>query len=585
MTNFSFSSTRYALCASSFRKGVVSSRLTSRAISRSASRRAGFTVLEVLIAMVVLLIGGLAIMNLFPPAFNVIHGSENREIAMSQVKGTLARYNSDPASIPDAIFDRAPGGGWNDPDIAVEGSRNRNFSLPKTDADYDSSALGHFKHIVGERHKVLQDNSGNKFVLLNYAYTNTPQVSVPDLIEGVRVSSTGMLDFTDAIKASDGSAFTTPTAGFYYVSYSFQTPLTVGPPPTYALQSVDDEPIAFVASPGNMQVFQGAQGKKVVDGPIALKIFTTKSASPPSPIDADDLARGFLAVDASFVTGQEVAVDYDVLDWRWLVEDISSTVPTIKSNPPLAGPAPATARDVKLTIPFLGTPVTTAPSGKALYALTMPAPDAQGVLPKDERRGLWTAAPGAVGNDVVLDVDQTSATYDIADSIGTNKPPMVAPRVRTSYWATHGWAQQLSVAAKSYYAFDTNRATTEKWREFYWQPLSDSTGTVTSSNIMYFHASEAGKTIMVSFLSGTNKVTNQIMTIGAKLLPRPNLPNMPNFESNNQVSAVNFIDASGNPVAADAIQSVRGVSVRSRSAWIQNGEYTQEVAEMYRPLN
>ena len=44
------------------------------AASRRSPRSNGFTVLEVLIALVVLLIGGLAILNLFPPALNVIRG-------------------------------------------------------------------------------------------------------------------------------------------------------------------------------------------------------------------------------------------------------------------------------------------------------------------------------------------------------------------------------------------------------------------------------------------------------------------------------------------------------------------------------
>lgn len=549
-------------------------------------------------ALVILLIGGLAIMNLFPPALNVIKGSENREVAMAQVKGALARYSSDPASIPDAIYDNTS---VND-DVAVEGSRSRNASLPNTllESDFNLSALGHFKHIVGERHKVLTyTETGStpvprKFVLLNSAYSGTPSVSVADSIEGVRVDNTGKLDFSDATKASDDSQFT-PVAGFYYASYSFQPRISAGPPPTYGpLQSVIDEPVS-TASLSSMQVFQGTTNAKVVSGPVTLQVFTNRSAPAAQPTgDPNAPFRGFLFVDSNLASGQEVVVDYNVLDWRWLVEDSAATIPTIKNNSPVTA-ASVIARDVKLSVPFLGTPqpapvVPPAPAptptpDPALYALVMPAPAASGQVTAIPRGGKWTPTVG--GTDVVLDVSSASATYDIADNAGV---AMIAPRVRTSYWASHGWAQQLSVAASSYYAFDPNRTTydpagkaIEPWREFYWGPLSDSTLAGKSDNTLYFHASEAGKTIMVSFLNGTNKVANQIVTIGSRIKNAP--ASVPSGFGSKVAEAI-LAESNGDPAGAvTALTSVRGVSVRARTAWQQGSDYTQEVAEMYRPLN
>ena len=553
--------------------------------TRTSARSSGFTVIEVLVALVILLIGGLAIMNLFPPALNVIKGSENREIAMAQVKGALARYTNDSASIPDAIYDNT---GVND-DVAVEGSRSRNASLPNTllESDFNLSALGHFKHIVGERHKVLTyTETGStpvtrKFVLLNYAYSGTPSVSVADSIEGVRVDNTGKLDFSDATKASDDSQFT-PVAGFYYASYSFQPRISAGPPPTYGpLQSVIDEPVS-TASLSSMQVFQGTTNAKVVSGPVTLQVFTNRPAPAAQPTDDPNAPfRGFLFVDSNLASGQEVVVDYNVLDWRWLMEDTSATVATNKSNPPLSAPAPATARDVKLAVPFLGTPsaASAALSGRALYTLTMPAPNSQGQLSVNPRFGQWTGTAGTVGTDVVLDVSSASATYDIADNAGV---AMIAPRVRTSYWASHGWAQQLSVAASSYYQYDAARATNgfpqEPWREYAWSGAGTS-----DSNTLYFHASEAGKTIMVSFLNGTNKVANQIVTIGSRIKNAP--ASVPSGFGSKVAEAI-LAESNGDPAGTvTALTSVRGVSVRARTAWQQGSDYTQEVAEMYRPLN
>ncbi len=597
--------------------------------TRTSARSSGFTVIEVLVALVILLIGGLAIMNLFPPALNVIKGSENREVAMAQVKGTLARYTNDPASIPDAIYDRVYDSGtgtfrWNEvPGTAVEGSRSRNNSLPKTlsEDDFQGSALSRFKHIVGERHKVISytDTAStpvtHSFVLLNYAYAYTapmitagnPKVSTAETIEGARVDENGKLNFADATYASDGGILPTPPqAGIYYASYSWQA--TAGGP----LQSITDELVDMTPASGNIKVFQPFQtGSRVVAGPIDMKVFFPKLPPPPDPANPFDPGmpfRGYLPVDPA-LKGREVVVDYDVRDWRWLVEDTTATVLTSKLSPVVLQAAinNKTAFDVKLSVPFLGTPqptptpplpVPTPTPDPDLYALAMPAPDASGQISSNAFGGKWTPTVG--GSDIVLDVSSASATYNVDDGTGN---PMIAPRVRTSYWASKGWAQQLSVAASSYYAYDPNRTKVEPWREFYWQPLSDPANTTTfgtsSDKPLYFHASEAGKTIMVSFVKDPAKtgdpdvkVSNQIVTIGSRLYdaaaegistgPSPGAF----IYAGGKVAKAVLIDADGNDAkAVKALTSVRGVSVRARTAWQQGSDYTQEVAEMYRPLN
>ena len=601
----------------------------SSSSTRTSARSSGFTVIEVLVALVILLIGGLAIMNLFPPAFNVIRGSENREVAMSQVKGSLARYSNDPASIPDAIYDNS-GGGWTDAgNASVEGSRSRNASLPQivvnddaaSETNYGLSALGHFKHIVGERHKVISYTDTtvvppvtHSFVLLNYAYAYTapmatagnPKVSTAETIEGARVDETGKLNFEDAVYASDGVSLPSPPQpGIYYASYSWQNPVPPSLTANGPLQSITDELVDMnPATPGDFRVFQPARaGARVVAGPIQMKAFFPKPLPPTVPptvpvVNPDAPFRGFLPVDPN-LKGREVVVDYDVLDWRWLVEDNAATVPTSKINPvvPQTAIDNGTARDVKLSIPVLGTPQPVSiPPAPALYALTMPAPDASGQIFFNARGGTWTPKVGRTG--IVLNVDAASATYDIDDDSG-NARSMIAPRVRTSYWASKGWAQQLSVAASSYYVFDGTRPAkiSEKWREFYWRPFNnDGTTPNVNRGKLYFHSSEAGKTIMVSFTSGTARFANQIVTIGSRIVPAPTGVQFPNmttqaapgneiFTPQSKVAIAELIDGSGNPIPADALTSVRGVSVRSRMAWQQGSNYTQEVAEMYRPLN
>jgi prepilin-type N-terminal cleavage/methylation domain-containing protein len=164
----------------------------------------GFTLIEVMIALAIFVIGALAIVRIFPPALNAIQGSESRSIAMNRARAYLARSTTQPGLIPDSIFETDPAFVG-----AVAGTTTRNRSLPTSleETDIQGSALGRFKRIIGERHRILLDDSptgantaDRLFVLSQFSHTatapssNNVAVYVEDRVTGVRVAADGLLD-------------------------------------------------------------------------------------------------------------------------------------------------------------------------------------------------------------------------------------------------------------------------------------------------------------------------------------------------------------------------------------------------------
>ncbi len=64
----------------------------------------GFTLIEVLVALVVLMIGVYAMLRIFPPGFTAIELSQQRTAAAQLAEAELARWKLHPESLPDAII-------------------------------------------------------------------------------------------------------------------------------------------------------------------------------------------------------------------------------------------------------------------------------------------------------------------------------------------------------------------------------------------------------------------------------------------------------------------------------------------------
>ena len=664
-------------------------RLASRSMStRSSTHAGGFTLIEVVIALAIFVVGALAIVRIFPPALGVIQNAGDRTTASNLSRDNLASLTSEPGLTPDAVYDEQYNsvGVYNDYPGAIVGSISKNSSLPRSRNEEDitgadgvqdttGTALGHFRRIVGERHTVLKDAANNKYILTRYPYvrdvnpdtTGTDnnkanaypnrkpiEIYVEDRVNGVRVDRQGYLDFREARLASDNSSFfdtdpATPLPGgdprrppssmrgvngvTYYVSYRYRKNVN-GP---LRMQGVTDEPLFFrensiafppvgttPISPVNTeQVFQGraAQNNSVIAGNVDVR-FTRRvaiGAAPTLPpanatlplMDEDASYRGFfhlLTADAGVVAGQTVMVNYSVRDWRWMVDDAAPAQTPVDEK--FAGTFGVDDKTRTLPIRYLNDentiPREQAPTAlpNYVYSLLTYNPAGVGTAPPNaeitrfENTGEWNGNSTAPARLRHVNPKLSQVTYNLNGNL-------VAPRVRTVYWTLDGWAVQPTVAARDYVPHDNGRSAAdplasarstveqEPWREYFWPSSPTSSG---SPNV-YFHWGDAGKTVEITYQYVGDaddpvkiKTATGTFTINDRDEPFPSAyPTDSGFAPNGRVVAVTLSDPAGEPfVDASAKQvvgilAVRGLSVRARTAWMDNGRYTQAVAAGYRP--
>ena len=66
--------------------------------------RGGFTLVEVVVALAIFVVGALAIIQIFPPALNVVRGSERRTVAANMSRSRVAALEERHQIAPDAIY-------------------------------------------------------------------------------------------------------------------------------------------------------------------------------------------------------------------------------------------------------------------------------------------------------------------------------------------------------------------------------------------------------------------------------------------------------------------------------------------------
>lgn len=616
------------------------------------SRAAGFTLLEVAIALVVFVIGALAVLRIFPPALALVQGSESRTIGTRIDKTTLATYTSQPALVPDAVYDSAVTAGNPSPyttlgqPIAVVGTSSRNPSIPSgeiTDAHFQDSGLGHFKRVVGERPTIRQEENsttGNPlYVLTRYPYDGTNSYANlyrEDRVNGVRIHTknetgfqNGELDFTNGTLASDPNvSFSAPGNPrlppldmrydgtrskdnvTYYVSYSWQQ--------NGQLQSVIDEPIRITPSATSSQVAQGlilagVTSDAVLAGSVSVRfryLFATVNSTNFTGVgqDQNDPYRGFIpmpntgvssgtpppqTLSKALLPGDTISVDYDVTDWRWLVQDDDpSAYDQNKQSAPFTDPAAptpsATSRTINLPIHPLNDLQTT-----WLYSLIIAADSSSSQIALF--RAQWDTSVSPPSNNTSLQWVDRKSSQVMYDTKAATSGTLFGPRVRTVYQTLDGWAHQLSVAARSYvpyypgFAYSPNSNLEEAWREYFWTGPGSPTS---AADTLYFHASEAGKSILVSYrysdVDRTGKrITrdaSSIITISDNVIGTTNT----NFDPRG-VAEATLTTIDGKTLTAGlsgpyvlSILAVQGADVRARTAWIDSGRYNQAAVAGYR---
>lgn len=337
-----------------FQSRIKSSLVSPRSLpgATSAPTRA-FSLLEVSIALAIFVFGALAVVRIFPGALKIIAAGGDRQNAIGLNRATLARVQNEP---PLAIYDTRDNSLWEWTDgvtvngvfepRAVLGSARRGYSLPRNnEADFDRSALGSLRAVVGEKATVEQEDGGNLFVLTQFPIfgdnLDATEVRVwrREELEGVVIGADGTLDFENARYASSGAAFSPPAGAVYYVTFRYRD--------NNAVWGVNDAPVLSSVAPSKVEVPDMAP---IETSPrfIAGNVSTICAWPLKAPVPADDEGdnkRGLIDLGAVVTTpeelalkaGDEVYLDYQA-DWGWILQTgvpdaVPETTPTGANRP------------------------------------------------------------------------------------------------------------------------------------------------------------------------------------------------------------------------------------------------------------
>lgn len=561
-----------------FKSRTRNSPVQLRSLGVSIAPTRAFSLLEVSIALAIFVFGALAVVRIFPGALKIITAGGDRQNAISLNRAALVRVGSAP---PLAVYDTQDNKMWDWQDgvsvngvyepRAVLGSARRGYSLPRSnEADFDRSALGSLRCIIGEPETVAQQENGDLFVLTQFPIfgdaLDPTQVRVwkREALEGVEIDAAGLLNFDNARYASSGDPFVPPTGAIYYVTFRYHD--------NSASWAVKDVPVSSTTNTVVVpDVAPADTGQRVIPGNV-----TTTCAWPvEAPINADDEGnnkRGLVNLSSTGVAaGDTIYVDYQA-DWGWILQaGVPDAVPEQK---PTGATRP---RQIALGAPYIEDRAT-----NSIYTLCQTR--------KNGKPNLVEASWGENQNLTGSQKLYTPTNSDLrAGRVTFETGNLTAGETfagaRVAFRTRDGWAQQLSVAAAAYKPFGCGPSTPsyleagEPWRDY----VLDA-----NNGILYFHASEAGKSVLVtySYNDGTTPTTlrDQLVTIDDSPLQPAGLP--ATFAPSGYVSQLQLTDANGDALAPNtlvSIESVRGASVAVRTAWLDGSRYTQSFLTSIRP--
>ena len=636
--------------------------------SRGANR--GFSLIEVAIALVIFVIGALAIIRIFPGALSVIGNNGNQQIATNLNRSEIASLLSEQTNaitkqsfnaVPYSTFNIAVNadgtlkwkaddanhtGDFGDIDSSVIGVPRFNKRLPSSEdinTGANNSALSRFRGIQGEQATVFTLNgSTDKYILtqfpislakINGGATNTllePTINQEYTVENARIDKLGKVTFANAtitdvsgatVRLDDATnaqamAENTVSAGsMIYVSYRYSNAagtwgvsnealpittaidasniparlsdatLTVTPPTTTRGASVNYD-TANPTKTGEVAEIVDVRVKRL----SGVGAFGSSTSDPapgttnyPNVNQVGDARLGLVRIPSS-VTTATVTVDY-IADWSFLLQDgpplltANATYPALPASPP---PPP----DVSYRQIALGTPFIEDQAPASVYSLLIDSN-----VPYRSYYGTDQVEPAPINRLVRADNPRQRE-----DELRSGKVTFIvensAARARVAYQTRDSWVKQLSVAAAAYKPYVANGA--EPWRDYY----------LGNDNYLYFHASEAGKTISVSYRTtdDTGPLIDRPFVLSSEIIDTPtgSPANVPaSFASSGRVSRVKLTDAQGrtlpdNPTlptsATDpqqllSIQAVKGISVTSRTAYINGTQYKQALLTTTRGAN
>lgn len=182
--------------------------ISPRRRNQSPSRRGAFSLLEVAFALVIFVIGAIALLRIFPGGLSVLEDSGNRRVAAQMSQNVVTSYTSgDLASTtPEAIYEGDASGGWIDYPSSALGLRRQQGTTPLNTDDL-KSAKDALRYIRGERQGVtiVPEGTGTAAaVSTNYPLDTSGRANVyrEGIVDGVTVNTAGVPDFRNAVYAT-----------------------------------------------------------------------------------------------------------------------------------------------------------------------------------------------------------------------------------------------------------------------------------------------------------------------------------------------------------------------------------------------
>ncbi len=585
---------------------------------QSRSSRQGFSLIEVAIALVIFVIGALAIIKIFPGALNVIGNNGDQQIAMNLNRDVAAKLKTD-GSVPSATFNTTDDNGlfkwattgtvnhtadYTDSKTSVIGIPRFNDTLPtqeEINTQNFKSGLSRYRAIQGETAKVFDLTVGagqEQYVLTQFPISisnNTPLVPVISKnydLANVRVKPDGTFDFTNVTDADDPTNAPFPAASFkpdslLYVTYRYkdssgviwgikEEPVVL--PPIAPMSSTVDFTTVKVNPPamGIGAAVNNGIVPEVVKMRLKRYLVTGDFGGASAFEKVGDARRGLVKVPLLngtdiIPTGTIVSVDY-LADWSFIMKD---GVPTITPDEiPGTPPTGETYKQIALGTPFVEdkTPV-------GIYSLLLNRTDNMA----------YRSSFGEDANTTSTDATKrliAPSESDLRSGRVTFVTPEATPsRVRVAYQTRDSWTQQLAVAASSYKPYAAGNP--EPWRDYY----------LGSDNYLYFHAGEAGKTVSISYQLNDSAgvqlppIVDRPFVIDQQIIDTPaGVPAA--FASSGKVSRVELSASSGTVFSQDSsgqtlssIQGVSGNSVTVRTAYINGDRYAQTLLTSNRGTN
>jgi prepilin-type N-terminal cleavage/methylation domain-containing protein len=611
-------------------------------------RKSGFTLIEVVIALVIFMVGALAVVRIFPPAFNVVQNSSYSNVATRLSDSILSRMRGD-GSMPDAVFDINDTGSWAsnpveyswlDQGVAVVGTNDKNGSLPL--GAVNDSALDHFKFIRGESH-YIQNAAGNDatanapYLLTNFPYTADAAGGVHlhiDLtITGVSIDQNGRLDFS---RATYVNPFTGSTDDFHESGTIISRPLQ------YILNSGTPTPGSYYAvllfrSPiGTSFSNTGARfyvSYRYVDGSIH-KLNGVVNEPINFPDDSTWNTEGG--------SGGGLDPSVDTSDCNYVLQGLlKKKLPSADQPVIIAGGVAVTA---KAELIFAPRGATGAPPNITFIANGATPPVSLGVDQDDGNRGFVKLPPVVDSSGTsLMPKTQVSADYlvpdwhllfnqSVSDSSGqvvlpvnlldstfspvglvaqqnsaANTPAVLVPStavddkkglvtygsanasIRTAYKGLDQWASQISPSAESYVPYNNNSSITgfrdPAGSEFYYLPHEQWRE--------YLWAS-GSSTVYFHANEAGKTVQVSFIPVGSSepiqqvLTIDENISapgGVTDYASTGDVATLQLKDNTGAVRTADGILGIRGISVVARTAWLNGKKYEQSAVTGYRTAN